>query len=357
MRKTRRLGPYQLLYRISSGGMAEIYRAVGTTPSGESYPVAIKRLLQLYTDNSDFISMLLDEAQIMASLNHPNIARLYEFGSVGHQYFLAMEFIDGVDLRALMLRCREQSVKLPVFLSSYIVEEALLGLHAAHEQRDEEGCLIRIVHRDFSPSNILLSYQGEVKLIDFGIAKARFNRSQTRGGVIKGKVKYMSPEQTLGKRLERRSDVFAAGSVLYHAVTGVAPFFATHDASLMVAIREQSVEPPSHLAMVDEAFDDIIMHAMAKNPADRFPSARAFANALRDWRLSHVKENAKEYLSHLLTQLFHQERRENALQEDEFESDSFIDTKSEISINYTRYVDAGVFSGLTEMRTSTFKRS
>lgn len=357
MSKIRQFGPYRLLYRISSGGMAEIYRAVGCTPSGEEYPVAIKRILQHYNDNPEFMTMLLDEARITALLHHPNIARLYELGAVGEQYFMAMEFIEGVDLRNLLLKCKAQSIKIPVFLACYIVEQALLGLHAAHEQRDEEGRLLCIVHRDFSPSNLLLSYQGEVKLIDFGIAKARFNRSQTRGGVIKGKVNYMSPEQTLGKRLDRRSDVFAAGSVLYHVITGVVPFLATHDASLMVAIREKEIEAPSHLADVDEAFDAILKKAMSKEPALRFDSAKAFAKALQDWRMARYRMDAKACLSQMLVSLFEQERHDLSLQSAELDDFGFLESESRGSATYTKYVDARAFSGSDSAVTKPFHRA
>ena len=199
--------------------MAEIYRAKMWTFAGER-EVAIKRLLPAYNHDEEFILMLTDEARITSLFDHPNIARVYEFGVVDGQYFLAMEFINGVDLRRVNRRLAEREERLGGIAATFIVEKALRGLHAAHDQSDEGGRAQNIIHRDFTPSNIQIGYEGSIKLIDFGIAKAQLSRSRTQAGFIKGKVKFMSPEQTRSEVLDRRSDVFSAGVVLYLESTG-----------------------------------------------------------------------------------------------------------------------------------------
>lgn len=344
MRRPQWFGPYRLLYRISSGGMAEIYRALVTTPDGEARDVAIKRILPCHTSDPEFIDMLIDEAKIAGLLDHPNIARIYEFGAVDDSYFLAMEFVDGVDLRSVMRRCRERDLELPVEYAVHCVEQALRGLHCAHEQTDDEGRPMEIIHRDFSPSNILVGYDGHVRLIDFGIAKARRNRSKTRAGVIKGKVRYMSPEQTHGKRLDRRSDVFAAGVVLYEAVTGNPPFHAPDDVRLMDAIREQQPDAPSRQnPRLDADFDAVIARALAKAPDDRFPTAAAFADALADYRRRRFPRFEARHLGAFLGRIFARERMENEARYGEYDLQARPDdlTPTGQRAQYTRLVDLG----------------
>lgn len=330
--------------------MAEIYRAVVTGADGVEHQVAIKRLLPAYTADDQFVLMLVDEARITSLIEHPNIARIYEFGVVEDEYFLAMEFIDGADLRSTVLRCRERDTALPPDIAAYVVEQALRGLHHAHEQRDEAGASLEIIHRDFSPSNILVTYTGDVKLIDFGIAKARMSRAITRHGVIKGKVKYMSPEQTLGKRLDRRSDVFAAGAVLYSAVTSHSPFHAPDDASLMVAVREQHPDPPSQAAGgVDAAFDALLDRAIQKRPADRYADAREFADALLAWRDRNYPDFDRARVAHFQSRVFAHERLESSELYREFDLTTMTAEDDTDGRQYTRLVDVGHFTGTSEV--------
>lgn len=326
--------------------MAEIYRAVITTPDGAPHDVAIKRLLPRYNEDEQFITMLADEARITAQLQHPNIARVYEFGVVDGQHVLSMEFIDGVDLRALLRRCRERDQPITPTLAVRIIEQALRGLHFAHARLGADGKPLNIVHRDFSPSNILVGYDGSVKLIDFGIAKARHNRTHTRGGVIKGKVKYMSPEQTMGKRLDARSDVFAAGVVLYYALCGQQPFFAPTDAELMVAIREQEPDPPSRqVSLLDPAIDAILMRAIRKEPEARFATAADFADALDAWIVSREADVDAARLGRLVSRVFARERSEAASHDAELlVGEDPEPTGSIARRQYTRLVDVGHFT-------------
>jgi serine/threonine-protein kinase len=339
MRRPRWLGPYRLLYRIASGGMAEIYRGTRTMPDASLCPVALKCILPLYTSDPEFIEMLKDEARTCGLLDHPNIARIYELGNVEEQCFLAMEFVDGMDLRSIVRRGRERDTELLAPWALYVLEQALRGLHAAHERG--------IVHRDFSPSNILVGYEGEVKLIDFGIAKAAHNRSQTRSGVIKGKVKYMSPEQTMGKRLDARSDVFAAGVVLYEALTGNAPFHAPDDVSLMEAIRLQDPDPPSHHnPRLPAALDAVLQRALSKDVASRFPTAAAFADALAPLLREMAPGFEPSELGAFLCRIFARERRDAEEQLSEFDLDISPDdlTPTGERQSYTRLVAIGPFA-------------
>jgi serine/threonine-protein kinase len=203
--QAQQLGRYYLLDRVAFGGMAEIFRAKTRDAQGKEVLVAVKRVLAHLCEDDEFIQMLIDEARLTALLKHPNIARVYEFSKVGHEYFIAMEYVEGKDMRALLERARQNQDWLPEDIIALIGSQVALGLHVAYEQHDPDGTPLHIVHRDVSPSNVLLSYAGDVKLCDFGIAKAEGARQQTRTGVIKGKVKYMSPEQAMGRTLNNRS--------------------------------------------------------------------------------------------------------------------------------------------------------
>ena len=213
MRRAQQLGRYHLLDRIAFGGMAEIYRAKTFDAQGQPHLVAVKRVLAHLAEDDDFIQMLVDEAKIASVLRHGNIARVYEFARAHGEYFIAMEHVDGKDMRTVLERCRTKKKPIPPEHAAYICAEVGAALHAAHSAVDSRGRPLRIIHRDVSPSNIICSYAGEVKLCDFGIAKATLSRVTTKTGVIKGKVKYMSPEQALGRKLDHRSDVFSLGSV------------------------------------------------------------------------------------------------------------------------------------------------
>ena len=257
--------------------------------------------------------MLTDEARITRLFNHPNIARVFEFGLYDNQYFLVMEFIDGQDLRALLRRLNEQGLTLSVGEAIYIVTNALMGLHAAHRQKDEDGRPLDVIHRDFTPSNILLGYDGAIKLIDFGIAKDRLSRSRTQAGFIKGKIKYMSPEQTRSSLLDARSDVFAAGVVLYRCITGTLPFAEKDDDLLIEAVRERAPTPPSCLCDdIDGHFDTLLYRALAKDRDDRFDSAESFCNALVDWSERAGVSVESEHVSRLMSSLFAEERADAA---------------------------------------------
>lgn len=281
MPQATQLGRYQLLDRIAFGGMAEIYRAKTFDSEGRVRMVAVKRVLQHLTNDEDFLRMLVDEAKLTAILDHPAIARVYEFSQAGDEYFIAMEFVDGKDVRAVLEKHRQSKTMIPVEHVAWIIAHVADGLHAAHMQHDADGRALQIVHRDVSPSNILCSYEGDAKLCDFGIAKATLTRVQTRTGVIKGKVKYMSPEQAMGRKLDGRSDLFSLGSVLYELLTLEAPFIAQTEVELIFAVRDAKKRGARELRPdLPQDLVDIVDRVMQRQRTDRYQTGRELSREL-----------------------------------------------------------------------------
>jgi serine/threonine protein kinase len=213
-------GKYFLLERINMGGMAEVFRAKAYGVEGFERLVAVKKILPSISEDKEFIRMFIDEAKIAVQLSHANIAQVFDLGRVGGSYYIALEHVHGRDLRALYDRCREKSAPMPVAQACFIIQKVCEGLDYAHNKRHENGDELGLVHRDVSPQNVLVSFEGEVKIIDFGIAKAAGRCSRTQAGILKGKFAYMSPEQERGQAINRRSDVFSTGIVLYELLTG-----------------------------------------------------------------------------------------------------------------------------------------
>lgn len=260
--------------------MAEIFRARLTGLGGFTKEVALKRLLPQYTSDRSFVDMLFDEARITAQLNHANIVQILDIGQEGRQFYIAMELVDGRDLFQVVKTLQEQGRKMSVEAAAFVVREVLAGLHYAHHKRDESGRPLRIVHRDVSPQNVLLSFEGDVKLIDFGIAKAEQRLTSTSSGIIKGKFHYMSPEQARGMPLDVRTDVFSAGIVLYEAITA-SPVYDESAGSLLALVREASIPIPTTLRDdVPRPLERIVMRALAPDPNDRFQTALEFHRAL-----------------------------------------------------------------------------
>ncbi|MEM6955800.1 MAG: serine/threonine-protein kinase, partial [Myxococcota bacterium] len=292
MKRTRRIGRYHLTGRVASGGMAEVYRAFTFGPDGMRHDVAVKRLLPHYVADEAFVTMLVDEYRIVSRIDHANVARVFELAEVEDELLIAMEYVDGKDMRTTAERAMNVGSPLSLADSAYLLARALEGLHEAHEARDEQGRRLGVVHRDMSPSNVLVGYNGDVKICDFGIAKARSSRTRTRAGVIKGKVKYMSPEQAMGSRLDQRSDVFSAGTMLYELCTGSSPFVADNEIDLIFAVRDADPPNPRHInGAIPEDLARILRRAMAKERKDRYASALDFRDALEGF----LERNAPEY--------------------------------------------------------------
>ena len=302
------VGRYFLLDRIAIGGMAEIYRAKTFDSAGIEHMVAIKRVLRHLAEDDDFLQMLVDEAKIAIHLDHPNIAKVFEFVRVGDDYFIAMEFIDGRDVRSILESVRDREGWLAPEHCAYTIMRILEGLHHAHEKCDGAGAPLNIVHRDISPSNILVSYDGQIKLCDFGIAKASLSRIQTRAGVIKGKVKYMSPEQAMGRKLDGRSDVFSAGSVLYEMLTKQPPFQSENEMELIFRVRDAKYVKPSRInPRIPPDLEQILRRAMARSRGSRFNNAAEFAAGLRSFITQRAPAYSPGRLGRVLRKLFAEE--------------------------------------------------
>ncbi|HUF18833.1 MAG TPA: TonB family protein [Thermoanaerobaculia bacterium] len=269
-----RFGQYVLLEKIASGGMAEVWKARMRGVEGFQKIVAIKKILPHLSDNSDFVEMFVDEAKLAAQLNHSNIIHIYDLGRIAKSYYIAMEYIDGHDLKSIMNTAEERDQRLPVELALFIASKTAAALDYAHRKRDFDEKEMELVHRDVSPQNVLISYEGDIKLCDFGIAKAASKASHTLSGALKGKLQYMSPEQAWGRRIDRRSDIFALGTVLFELLTGRKLFVGENELSVLEQVRQARVVAPSTLNEdVTPEIDAIVMKALQGEPSSRYQTA------------------------------------------------------------------------------------
>jgi len=276
------VGRYEIVRRLAVGGMAEIFLARATGPHGFEKQVVIKRILPHHTFNRDFVSMFLDEARIAATLHHPNIAQVYDIGEDSVSFFFAMEYVEGKDLRDILKANRRARTAVPLKFAVSMVLGAAAGLHAAHEKRDPQGRLLNIVHRDASPSNILLGFDGSVKLIDFGIVKADGRQTATRTGIVKGKYAYMSPEQCRGDQLDRRSDIFTLGIVLFELTTGRRLFATNNEYQTMRKILKDPLPRPTELVRgYPPELERIVLRALSRNREERYQTMQELFNDLQ----------------------------------------------------------------------------
>jgi len=267
-------GKYLLLDRIAVGGMAEVYTAKSFGIEGFEKIIAIKRILPTMAEDDDFISMFIDEAKIAGHLTHANIVPIYELGKIGESHYIAMEYVWGKDLLQIMNRFRRMRRHMPPVMAAWIASKMLEGLDYAHRKRDRHGRPMGIIHRDVSPQNILVSYEGQIKLIDFGIAKAASRNTKTQAGVLKGKFGYMSPEQVRGLPIDHRSDIFAASTCLHEMLTGERLFVGESDFSTLEKVRNADVAPPSTLINdMPSDLEAIVIKGLAREPDDRWQTA------------------------------------------------------------------------------------
>jgi len=278
----KKIGQYELLNRIASGGMAEVYLAKQTKHAGFERKVCIKQILPHLCATKEFIQMFRDEARIVAHLNHPNIAQILDIGQFEERDFIAMEFVDGYDVRNIYNHQASLGRPMPQDVVAHIGLQISQGLEHAHRCKDLKGIPLNIVHRDISPQNILVSRSGYVKIIDFGVAKAANRLNETQAGVLKGKYAYMSPEQACGDPLDGRSDLFALAITLYEISTGVRVFKRDNELETLHAVIECEVTKPSKiLPDFDPNFERILLKCLAPDPMNRFSSANELAEALR----------------------------------------------------------------------------
>jgi serine/threonine protein kinase len=311
-------GKYLLLDRINIGGMAEVWRGKMFGAGGFERLVAIKRILPNIAEDDEFISMFIDEAKISVQLNHANIAQIYELGQITNSYFIAMEYIPGRDMRAIFDRCRKKGEPAPVPLVAYVVSKMCEGLDYAHRKKTNQGQDLNIVHRDISPQNILISFEGEVKVIDFGIAKAAGKATKTQAGILKGKFGYMSPEQIRGLPLDRRSDIFAIGVCLYEMLTGERLFVGDSDFSVLEKVRKAEVAPPStYNRRIPEALEKIVLKALARDVDERYQYANELGDDLQRFLLTSDSIFGRKDLMQYMKSTFAEdvEREKQRLQE------------------------------------------
>ncbi|MBC7976884.1 MAG: serine/threonine protein kinase, partial [Myxococcales bacterium] len=300
----RQFGPYRLVRQIAVGGMAEIHLAKAAGIAGFEKYVALKMIHPNFAEDDQFIQMLVDEAKIAVQLTHGNIAQTFDLGRVGETYYITMEYVDGADLYKVLRRASEQDLEMPLDVCAFVGKEISSALDHAHRKRDHAGKSLGIVHRDVSPQNVLVSYSGEVKLVDFGIAKAAMKVRQTAVGVIKGKYYYMSPEQAWGDPIDHRSDIFSAGIVLYEMITGQMLYLEEDLHKLLEMARRAEIAPPSKLRRgVPPQLERIVMHALAKMPGERYQSAGDFATDLERFLHGYSPVFTASKLSTLLRQV------------------------------------------------------
>lgn len=278
---TETFGNYLLLKKIGAGGMAELYLARQNGVMGFERVLAIKRILPHLTEDADFIEMFINEAKLAAQITHPHVAQVYDFGAVGGIYYMAMEYVMGKSLSYVLAAGKKREVPIPFRHALYITAKIAAGLDHAYRGKTVGGEPLGIIHRDISPQNILIAYNGDVKLVDFGIAKAASSSTHTQTGIIKGKLSYLSPEQAWGKRVDHRSDLFSLGIVAHEMLTGERLFKGENEFVTLELVRAAAVPPPSSIkADLPKEVDAVILKALAKNPDDRYPTGHAFQEAL-----------------------------------------------------------------------------
>jgi serine/threonine-protein kinase len=300
---------YRITEKIDAGGMAEVYRGVAeSTVGGLKKAIAIKRILPNLTKNKKFVAMFLDEARVSMHLQHANIVGVFDIGMADTAYFIVMEYVEGANLKTVIESLRRQGKRLPVAVVLYTMMEACKGLHYAHDLTDpENGRELGIVHRDISPPNILISKRGEVKLVDFGLAKATSQLETTDPGVVKGKFSYLSPEAASGKEVDRRADVFAIGILLYELLTGKRLFYGETDYQTVELVRQARVPPISaQNPEVQPELEQVVRKALARDLSSRFQTAAdlqdALAQVLFSQRLKVTSRDIEQLISSVLAE-------------------------------------------------------
>jgi serine/threonine-protein kinase len=306
MAKPIPFGRYLLLERLAVGGMAEVYLATGVdAPEGALF--AVKRILPTLAEDREFVGMFLDEARIVAHLEHPAIAPVHELGRVGDSYFIAFDYVPGQDLRALFKRMRRAGERMPVGVAVYVAHRLADALDWAHRARDEQGRELHVVHCDVSPANVLLAWDGTVRLIDFGIAQAAFRAHRERKA-LRGKLGYMTPEGVRGLPVDRRADVFSLGTVLWEMLTGEKLFTGPSELALLERVRRAEVAPPSSRnPSVLPGLDEVVLRALAEEPGDRFQWASELRDALLPYLGLGIPTSEASALQRLLARHFRAE--------------------------------------------------
>ncbi|MCS6797193.1 MAG: protein kinase [Myxococcota bacterium] len=308
-----RLGRYMLCYELATGGMATVYLGRVEGPAGFGKLVALKRILPHLARDPRFVEMFLDEARLAARIDHPNVCSVFDFGETDGSYFIAMEYLVGETLGRILRRLRDRpeiaaDSRYPMVVAR-IIADAAEGLHAAHELRDDQGQLVGLVHRDVSPQNLFVTYDGAVKVVDFGVARAAGRIHQTKTGTLKGKLAYIAPEQLQKVPIDRRADVWSLGVVLWEALTLRRLFRRDTEMDTLVAVAQQRIDPPSSLRPgIPSKLDDVVIRALERDRDRRWPTARALGRELQQFLVSSGAVVGPAEVSEWMAQLFPDER-------------------------------------------------
>jgi serine/threonine-protein kinase len=356
----RQLGRYTLVRRLATGGMAELFLAIQRSVGGFEKLIVIKRILPSMNQDQAFIEMLLHEARIAATLSHPNVVQVFDLGMVDGAYFIAMEHVQGEDLRSIVRQLKNRNAsEFPMQHALSIVLGVCAGLAYAHEKRDLNGAPLNIVHRDVTPQNVIVTFGGDVKLVDFGIAKSDARPGEdTESGRLKGKVPYMSPEQARGEGVDWRSDIFAAGVILFELTTGRRLFKTTSEYETLKLICDRDYPLPSSLcAGYPPTLEAIVMRALSKERDERWQSAREMQEALEEFVRQERVGASRTGLAKFMATLFEEKLAGNtvALLNDKLLADS-------VAVGTLEAAASGIDSGRpwslgpTSMRTVTDAR-
>ena len=309
----KQFGKYQLLDRIAVGGMAELFRAKLTGAQGFEKLIVIKKILPNLSEEESLVTSFIDEAKLAALLHHENIIQIYDFGSMADQYFIAMEYLFGKDLRAINSAAEKKDLPLGMENILYIVSRICAGLDYSHNLKDLQGRPLNIIHRDINPQNILITYEGQLKIIDFGIAKAASHNAHTRENLIKGKLAYMSPEQANGAKIDHRSDIFSTGIILYELLTA-RRMFTGDTMHVLSLVREAQYDPPEEvISDLPPNLNAILCRALAKDPADRYQSAGEMLADIEAFMFEiSLHPNARSFAGYI-KELFDEEHAEEEL--------------------------------------------
>ncbi|MFH2005731.1 MAG: serine/threonine-protein kinase [bacterium] len=306
----RVFGRFELLMEMNQGGMATLFLSRIKGPEKFEKLLAIKKIHPHLARRREFINMFLDEARLAALIQNPHVATIFDMGKVGQSYYLAMEYVHGQNLTDILRSVARQRRSLAWPVVARIVADAAAGLHAAHELKSPDGTPLGVVHRDVSPQNVLVSYEGHVKVVDFGIAYAAERVGQTDAGVLKGKVAYMSPEQTYGVGLDRRSDIFSLGILLFEAVCQRRLFKEDNDAASLMKVREAIVPSPRTInPQIPVELERIILKALAKDKAERFSTASELAEQLEELMVTEGQGVSHHKLSKMMNRLFYDKKK------------------------------------------------
>ncbi|MFO0755825.1 MAG: serine/threonine-protein kinase [Byssovorax sp.] len=305
---TSSLGKYRLIAELGHGGMAEVFLAVSSGPAGFNKLLVIKKIRPQFAEDPEFLGMFLDEARLAARLSHPNVVQTNEVGDSDGRYFMAMEFLDGQPLNRVIHRLAKAG-GLPLNMHLRILADVLAGLHHAHELNDFDGTPLGVVHRDVTPQNVFVTYDGIVKVVDFGIAKAQNSASETKAGVVKGKVAYMAPEQARGDRVDRRADIFSVGVLLWEAVTGTRMWKGIPELTIIQRLMAGEIQPPSKVKPdIPLELEAIVTRALAPNRDDRYATAADLQADIEGYLEAQGDRSTRREMGKLIASNFEAER-------------------------------------------------